>query len=668
MIRDASPLRRLLLGWFLLVATAYAAQVVYIYDELGRLAAVVDPATDTAIYSYDAVGNITAIARRPSSTLGVINFSPGCAGTGTTVLIYGTGFKTTTTLNTVKFNGITATVTAATATQLTVTVPATATTGTISVTTTAGTATSTQTFTIGCKAPTITSFTPANGVAATAVTLTGTNFDPTAGNNTIVFNTMPATVGTATATSLATTVPDRAQSGKITVTTPYGSAVSTNDFIVPPAGTTIATISSTARVGAFGTVQNVTVGTAGNKALLLFDGTTGRRISIKLAPAASACWQLKLLYPNGAIVGPVSNGCGTNTVLQETTPLPLTGTYTVIAEPTSSTTGTAAVTVYDFIDPVAPIVIDGASVPVAIGTPGMNARFTFDGTAGQMLSLVGTGVTYTGGTSVLFLRYYDPFGIQYNPGGGTASNPALRFRDVLPVTGRYQAIVDPDYNTLTTMTGLTLYSIVDVTGTTTLGGTVNTNLAKPSTWATYTFPTTVANQRVSVLSSGGTLAGHTVYIKDGSGTWATALGVPDSNILVVPLGPAGTYTLEVHPTDTSTGTKSFTLYAVPADPVYTTTINGTAQVVTTVGPGQNATVTFPGTAGGSATVRFTNTTYSSISAILKAPDGTWLSNKLVFGTPDNLPATSLPQTGTYTVVVDPTSTQTGSITVAVTNP
>jgi YD repeat-containing protein len=37
---------------------AIAADIIYIYDELGRLVGVVDPAGDAVTYRYDAVGNL----------------------------------------------------------------------------------------------------------------------------------------------------------------------------------------------------------------------------------------------------------------------------------------------------------------------------------------------------------------------------------------------------------------------------------------------------------------------------------------------------------------------------------------------------------------------------------------------------------------------------------
>jgi hypothetical protein len=85
------------------------------------------------------------------------------------------------------------------------------------------------------NAPTITSFTPSNGVVGTTVTITGTNFDPLATNNTVKFNGTTATISSASATSLTVTVPTGATTGTITVTTPGGTATSGSSFTVDSA-------------------------------------------------------------------------------------------------------------------------------------------------------------------------------------------------------------------------------------------------------------------------------------------------------------------------------------------------------------------------------------------------------------------------------------------------
>jgi YD repeat-containing protein len=71
------------------MASPAAAQIAYIYDEVGRLVGVVDPIGDTGVYSYDAVGNLLSISRQSSSNVSIIDFTPHSGPVGTTVTISG---------------------------------------------------------------------------------------------------------------------------------------------------------------------------------------------------------------------------------------------------------------------------------------------------------------------------------------------------------------------------------------------------------------------------------------------------------------------------------------------------------------------------------------------------------------------------------------------------
>ena len=142
----------------------------------------------------------------------ISGFSPGSGGVGLPVAIIGTNFTGATS---VKLNGLTAPFTVNSGTQITMTVPGNATTGPIAVTTPGGTATSATSFTV---APRITSFTPANGVIGTSVTINGANFT---GASTVTFNGTAATTFTVnTPIKITATVPAGATTGKIAVTTP----------------------------------------------------------------------------------------------------------------------------------------------------------------------------------------------------------------------------------------------------------------------------------------------------------------------------------------------------------------------------------------------------------------------------------------------------------------
>jgi hypothetical protein len=160
----------------------------------------------------------------------ITGFSPESGRSGAAVTITGTNFGTTPSENVVKFNGVAATVTSATATELVATVPETATTGKITVTLNGKTATSSTDFTV--LQATIAGFSPESGAQGTEVTITGTNFSTTPSENVVKFNDVAATVTSATATELVVTVPETATTGKITVTVGNQTATSSADFTV----------------------------------------------------------------------------------------------------------------------------------------------------------------------------------------------------------------------------------------------------------------------------------------------------------------------------------------------------------------------------------------------------------------------------------------------------
>jgi len=127
-------------------ATSGSSQ--YVYDPDGRLVAAIDALGNAATYQYDAVGNLLAISTTNSSSVSIFALSPNNGPVGTSVTIYGDGFSTTPSQNTVTFNGTAATVSSSTLTTIVTTVPTGATTGTVSVTSPNGSANSPSPFTV----------------------------------------------------------------------------------------------------------------------------------------------------------------------------------------------------------------------------------------------------------------------------------------------------------------------------------------------------------------------------------------------------------------------------------------------------------------------------------------------------------------------------------------
>jgi hypothetical protein len=191
---------------------------------------------------------------------GVPTFTPASGIVGSTVTISGT-FTTAPTQ--VRFNTSTlVTPTTTSATSVTAVVPSGATTGPIHVYTAAGQRTSATSFTVTpVPAPTITSFTPTFGPVGTSVKITGTNFSGTiSGANfttsVVKFNTTNATTfHVDSATQITATVPTGATTGKISVTTPGGTATSVANFTVSIAHSRSVTLRLTKHVVAKGAVN-----------------------------------------------------------------------------------------------------------------------------------------------------------------------------------------------------------------------------------------------------------------------------------------------------------------------------------------------------------------------------------------------------------------------------
>jgi len=114
-------------------------------------------------------------------------------------------------------------------TRILLTVPANATTGRLTVVTPGGTNQSSGSFTVLGNAPVVTSFGPKFGPAGTKVALVGLNMGTV---TRVTFNGVQAAFTVQSAVALEATVPASATTGKIQVTNPEGSFITTEDFVV----------------------------------------------------------------------------------------------------------------------------------------------------------------------------------------------------------------------------------------------------------------------------------------------------------------------------------------------------------------------------------------------------------------------------------------------------
>lgn len=541
-----------------------STSLTYVYDELGRVISVVNPAGETVTYNYDAVGNLLSIIRRSSSQISISEFTPNAGPVGKAVTIYGTGFSATPSQNTVKFNGTTAVVTNATATRLTTSVPTGATTGPISVTAPSGTATSAAAFTVGTvnAAPTITSFTPRVGNANTSVTISGTNFETIPTNNKVVFNINRASVSASTATSITAAVPSVTGSGRIYVETPSGKVTSSGDFYIPPPDYSGAPIdlNFTGRMtigetkvfsNSFSAVQEY--------GLLLFDGVAGQRISVKLSNITIPSGYWALYSANGVSLSGLRYFEAGGGGLMEPVVIPVTGTQQFYLDVNGNGLTVGATRSITFNIYVVPPDVTGSltaasPTPVSLTTPGQNAEFTFNGVAGQRVSLKLTGSTIP--EYNVLVRQPDTLlvGSGYYATGDSFMEPVT-----LAVNGAYKVQLDPSGPNTGNVT-LTLYDVpADTTGTLVLGGAaVPVATTAPGQNATVSFNATAGQQATVNIINNSTGAVTVTLLKpelDGTYTALTSTTSSSSSFSLTTqtLPVTGLYKISIDPSGPNTG-------------------------------------------------------------------------------------------------------------------
>ena len=162
----------------------------------------------------------------------ITSISPEYGKAGSEITITGTNFSATASANIVTLGGKTATVTAATSTQLKVTAPIDGTHGTIEVK--VGTASATSATFI--YAPEITSLSIVNGKVGDVVTITGKHFGTAATDFEVKFGSILAEISAVTATTLTVKVPAGATTGLVSVARKTKTPVNGPSFAVSGGG------------------------------------------------------------------------------------------------------------------------------------------------------------------------------------------------------------------------------------------------------------------------------------------------------------------------------------------------------------------------------------------------------------------------------------------------
>lgn len=501
--------------WPLLAFAQQGGAANYFYDANGRLTSVLSPSGEAAIYNYDAAGNFTSITRFAANQLSILNFTPGTGSAATPVTIYGTGFSATPSANTVKFNGVTATVSAATNIRLDVQVPSGATTGPISVANTNGTINSSGNF-----------FVTPGGVEFTKRTYFG-EATPFTFNKTV--NSAPLlTVGIMTFDAVA------------------GQRVSLfiDDLIFLP-GIQFA----------FSPYAQISILSPSGSSLVI-------------TPPNTTTFPIQDYAQYAAIFG-----------YMDPLTLPETGTYSIVIDPNNNIStlpnqnGTYAMSgtvhLYDVSpDVTGTIAASGQPLPVNFGAPGQNAVLNFSGLNGQRICLRGSQDIATQIETNVKL---------YAPGAYPNGTPLISqslfssfFVDTMTLAsnGVYTITIDPQLNKVRTTT-LTLYDVPpDVTGTLTIGPSPATvNIPAVGQTALLTF-NVASSQSLTVGIPGAFTQGNFI----GGDHYVTVSLLRSDNTVVTSttsflqafeLSPqmlnSGTYKVKIDPQGTNTGSVNITI-------------------------------------------------------------------------------------------------------------
>ncbi len=653
------------LGASLASASVPSTAIRYTYTPDSQLSSVIKPEAEYGFYTWDAAGNLSSVAKKSSTKLSIIQLEPSKGAVGETVDIWGTGFSTTPSNDTVKFHGTAATVTAATAYTLAVKVPSGATTGTVTVqTTTEGPVTSSQTFTVASAvgAPTVTSLSISLAEAGSTVTVSGTNFESTAADDIVRVNQDDAEVVSASSASIKFKVPSSTSGGHVSVTTPQGS-VSGPDLYVPPEGIAASKVGATERIPA-GKSVTIKLSVAETVGLVLFDASEGQHVAV-IDSEQTFRGSVAVYSPQGVQLNQES--FDEKEVRVDRLSLPTTGTYMVVVKPEGTGTGSVSLsTETDITGSITPST-KGAEQPVSITVPYQRALYSIAGTTGENVSVKISGVSFSGegGRVELVNAQGGLLGSQtFNKSEGGFINQVK-----LPASGA-TLIIEPTAGATGSLT-LTAYEDPDVTGTinpSAEGETKTITTTIPGQNARISFSGTEGERVSFILSEGTYPRGYYALVnpegkREDEGTLRESY---TQFISPVKLAATGTYTFLIEPTEGYTGHIKLAAYSVTnTTGSITPSTEGAKKEVAIKTPGQEALYTFSGTANEKVAVNITGVSFSPEGgevAILNS-EGSSLGFEDFRSTGSSfLPQVKLPATGTYTLAVKPFGASTGSLT------
>ncbi|WP_235430507.1 hypothetical protein [Xanthomonas sp. MUS 060] len=204
-----------------------------------------------------------------------------------------------------------------------------------------------------------------------SVTSTGKGFLPAQGQTSTFLNARAVSPTTLSNTTIVFPAPANVGSGKVTVTTPYGSATSAQDVVVVPAGIDKTQIESIKRLTIGAAPQAMSVTAAGNSLAVLYDLTAGDYPSLQFSGLGAVSVSYTLYGPTNAKLASdsVSASAASAHLPRATT----SGTYLVLLTPSQ-----APATWQLAVEKATPLNVNGAPLTQPIIGTAQSKRFVFN--------------------------------------------------------------------------------------------------------------------------------------------------------------------------------------------------------------------------------------------------------------------------------------------------
>jgi YD repeat-containing protein len=498
-----------------------------------------------------------------------------------------------------------------------------------------------QTTTVAAGQLAIFAFVPTQGEAGTQVTIEGQGFSISPASNTVSFNGTPATVLSASAAQIVTTVPTGATTGPISVTVNGQTTTSAAAFVVDSNGMspTISTVSPLILTsGGVVTVTGTNLDpTSGNTAVEIGDS------EVQLSAASNTQLQVA-----------TSDVTSSGFLTVQTTYGEATSASPLIILPT--TVSPSLVAGEGFAD------VNGAGLNFNIPS-GQLGAMVFNGAAGQWLSILASGMTLSSGT--ISYNVYGPGNVLIQQGTISTTSPSIHLPELM-ATGAYLVTFQPSsanaqFSAQITSDATLSFGSAVSSSTTTAGQTVrfifnDTDSFNASNGGNLELEFTGANV------SGGSQNQLSAQIINAAGSVisSTTCEGPSSTANYCHLSlwntVAGTYSIVVGPVNG--GTISFNT-VLQADIVGSALTLGTPLAVNMTA-GQMQRVTFNATAGQTVALSFSNVSTTPagqfLAVFLYAPNSGALTatnyySFLTSSSSSTFNLSNLPTTGTYTLVI-----------------